>query len=180
MIRALDAPPLPPVILTLLAASASGVAGGGAICRTLAVTSGAPLFRDAGKISIFAIANGSPLTGNSRRGSITRTTAITRIAAPAATLLVGRFLTAGSVAEAAPTKPSGSSSSSHTSVSALAPNVSESRINLVPAYSRSPAQEPLSSHTGAGGVFRLISSPDTSRATTSITRPSKHFRWPAI
>jgi hypothetical protein len=179
MIRALDAPPLPPVILTLLVASGCA-AGGGTARRTLAVTSGASLFRDAGKISIFAIAKGSPLTGNSRRGSITRTTAIARIAAPAATLLVGRFRLAGGVAEAAPTKPSGSSSSSHTSVSALAPNVSESRINLVPAYSRSPAQEPLSSHTGAGGVFRLISSPDTSRATTSITRPSKHFRWPAI
>jgi hypothetical protein len=179
MIRALDAPPLPPVILTLLVASGCA-AGGGAACRTLAVTSGASIFRGAGKTSTFATANGSPLTGKSRRGSTTRTMAIARIAAPTTAPLVGRFRLAGGVAEAAPTKPSGSFSSSHTSVSALASNVSESRINLVPAYSRPPAQEPLSSHTGAGGVFRLISSPDTTRATTSITRPSKHFRWPAI
>ena len=179
MISALDAPPLPPVILTLLAAS--GVAGAAAVCRTLAVTSGASLLRRAGKISTFAIANGSPLTGKSRRGSITRTMAIAKIAAPTAAPLVGRFRPSGGVEEAVPTKPSGSSSSSHTAVDTLARNVSESRINLVPAYSRfvRPRSAPLMPRHAAR-VFRLIFSPDTSLVTAFVTRPKKHFRWPAI
>jgi hypothetical protein len=181
MISAFDAPPLPSVTLTLPVASACGAeaAGGGAVCRTLAVTSGASIFRGAGKTSTFATANGSPLTGKSRRGSIKRTVAIARIAAPFAAALVGRLRPAGSGTEAAPTKPSGSSSSSHTSVNALALNVSGSRINLVSAYSQSCAQDRPAAHTGAGG-FRLIFSPDTSPATPSITRPKKHVRWPAI
>ncbi len=136
---------LTPFVVSTCAAEAAGSAG---VCRTLAVTSGASSFRGAGKTSTFATANGSPATGKSRRGSMTRPTAITRIATPAAVPIVGRLCRRGS-AEAPPeTKPSGSFSSSHTSVDApRSERLRESRINLVPAYSRSPAQGRPSSYT---------------------------------
>jgi hypothetical protein len=120
MISGFGGPPDPRVILTPLVVStcAAEAAGVAVVWLTLAVASGASSFRGAGKTSTFATANGSPLTGKSRRGSITRPTAIARIAATVAAPLVGRLRhTAG--ANAAPeTKPSGSSSSSHTSVDA--------------------------------------------------------------
>jgi hypothetical protein len=116
MISGFGGPPAPRVILTpLVVSTCAGVA---VVWLTLAVVSGASSFRGAGKTSTFATANGSPLTGKSRRGSITRPTTIARIAATVVAPLVGRLRrTAG--ADAAPeTKPSGSSSSSHTSVDA--------------------------------------------------------------
>src|ERR1700722_6436392 len=93
MISRLGGPPDPRVILTpfvvsTCAAEAAGVAG---VWPTLAVASGASSFRGAGKTSTLATATGSLLTGKSRRGSITRPTAIARIAATGATHLVGRL-----------------------------------------------------------------------------------------
>jgi hypothetical protein len=120
MISAFGGPPLPRVTLTSLVASigAAEAAGGEAVRRTLAVTSGASSFRGADETSTFATANGSPATGKSRRGSMKRPMATARIATPAAVPIVGRLRPRGS-AEAPPeTKPSGSSSSSHTSVDA--------------------------------------------------------------
>ncbi len=120
MMSALGAPPFPRVTLTPLVASicAAASAGGETVCRTLAVTSGASSFRGAGKTSTFATANGSPAAGKSRRGSVTRPTAIARIATPVAVPIAGRLCRRVS-AEAPPeTRPSGSFSSSHTSVDA--------------------------------------------------------------
>ena len=93
MISGFGGPPDPRVILTPLVVStcAAEAAGGAAVWPTLAVTSGASSFGGAGKTSTFATANGSPLTGKSRRGSITRPTAIARIAATVAAPLVGRL-----------------------------------------------------------------------------------------
>jgi hypothetical protein len=143
MISGFGGPPDPRVILTPLvvstcAAEAAGVAG---IWTTLAVASGATSFGGAGKISTFATANGWPLIGKSGRGSITRPTAIARIAATVAAPLIGRLSRTANADPAPATKPSGSSSSSHTSVDASRSNVSESRINLVRAYSRPPAED---------------------------------------
>ncbi len=120
MISGLDGPPLPWVTLTpfVVSTCTAEAAGATAVCRTLAVTSGASSFRGAGKTSTFATAKGSPATGKSCRGSTTRPTAIARIATPAAIPIVGRLCRRGS-AEAPPeTRPSGSFNSSHTSVDA--------------------------------------------------------------
>jgi hypothetical protein len=182
-------PPDPRVILTpsvvsTCAAEAAGVAG---VWTTLAVVSGASSFRGAGKTSTFATANGSPATGKSRRGSMTRPTAIARIATPVAVPFVERLCPRGS-AEARPeAKPSGSFSSSHTSVDA--PRSERPRIANQPCPSLFSIARSRPSFlvilTQAARVFRLICGADTSRRQIlrrpiSATQPMKHFRWPAI
>ncbi len=120
MISGLGRPSDPRVILTpfVVSTCAADAAGAARVWPTLAVTSGASSFRGAGKTSTFATAKGSPATGKSCRGSITRPPAIARIPTPVAVPIVGRQRPWGS-AEAPPeTKPSGSLSSSHTSVDA--------------------------------------------------------------
>ena len=126
---------LTPFVVSTCVAEAAGSAG---VWPTLAVVSGATIFGGAGKTSTFATANGSPATGKSCRGSIMRPTAVATIATPAAVPLIGRLRPWGSAKASPVPKPSGSFSSSHTSVGALALNVLELRINLAPAYSRSP------------------------------------------
>src|SRR5271156_3586587 len=103
MISGFGGPPAPRVILTPLVVStcAAEADGGEAVWLTLAVASETSSFRGAGKTSTFATANGSPLTGKSRRGSITMPTAIARIAATVAAPLVGRLRRAAG-ADAAP------------------------------------------------------------------------------
>ena len=120
MISGLGGPPLqlPLTTLTPRASICAAASPGEAVCRTLAVTSGASSFRGAGKTSTFATANGSPAAGKSRRGSMSRPTAIARIATPVAVPIVARQRPRGG-AEAPPeARPSGSFSSSHTSVDA--------------------------------------------------------------
>jgi hypothetical protein len=120
IISGFGGPPGPRTTLTPLVASPSAAraAGGEAVCRTLAVTSGASSFRGAGKTSTFATAKGSPAAGKFCRGSMTRPTAIARTTTPVAVPIVGRLRPSGG-AEAPPeTKPSGSFSSSHTSADA--------------------------------------------------------------
>ena len=85
-----------------------------AVCGTIAATSGASSFRGAGKTSTLATAVGSPATGISFRGNITKTIAIARIAALVATPLIGPLRPTGQAAAPPEAKPSGSSSSSHT------------------------------------------------------------------
>jgi hypothetical protein len=184
MISGFGGPPDPRVILTPLvvstcAAEAAGVAG---IWLTLAVASGASSFRGTGKTSTLATANGWPLTGKSGRGSITRPTAITRIAATVATPLVGRLSRTASADPAPATKPSGSSSSSHTSVDAS--RSERLRVANQPCPSLFSAARRRYPMQGAR-VFLPIFSPDTSRSqispsSISATQPVKHCRWPAI
>jgi hypothetical protein len=121
MISAFAGPPpdprviLTPLVVSTCPAEAAGVAG---VWTTLALMSGATSFGGAGRISTFVTANGWPLTGKSGRGSITRPTMIARIAATVAAPLIGRLSRTTSADALPATKPSGSSSSSHTSVEA--------------------------------------------------------------
>jgi hypothetical protein len=172
-------PPDPRVILTPLvvstcAAEAAGVAG---IWLTFAVASGASSFRGAGKTSTLATANGSPLTGKSRCGSISRPTPIARIATPTvAARLIGRLSRTASADTAPATKPSGSSSSSHTSVDA--PRSERLRVANQPCpslFSAARRRYPMQ----VARVFLPIFSPDTSRSQISpspisATQPVKH------
>jgi hypothetical protein len=172
MISGFGGPPGPRVILTPLVVStcAAEADGGEAVWLTLAVAFGASSFRGAGKTSTFATANGSPLTGKSRRGSITRPTAIARIATPIVASFIGRLCTTASAGAAPETKPSGSSSSSHTSVDV--PRFERLRVANQPCPSlfSIPAQgRPSYSYPTRARIFRLIFSPDTSR-------PSSHHR----
>ena len=120
MISGFGGPPLPRVTLTPLVSSTCSAEGtaGADVWRTLAVTSGAAVLCGAGKTSTFATANGSPLSDKSRPGSISRQTANARSAAPIADRLVARLRRTGSATGAPEAKPSGSSSSSHTSADA--------------------------------------------------------------
>src|ERR1700690_131329 len=166
MISGFGGPPAPRVILTPLVVStcAAEADRGEAVWLTLAVASGASSFRGAGKTSTFATANGSPLTGKSRRGSIARPTAIARIATPIVACFIGRLCTMATAGAASETKPSGSSSSSHTSVDV--PRFERLRVANQPCPSlfSIPAQaRPSYSYPTRGRVFRLIFSPDTSR-----------------
>jgi hypothetical protein len=115
---------LTPFVVSTCAAEAADVAG---VWTTLAVASGVSSFGGAGKISTFATANGRPLTGKAGRGSITRPTAIARIAATVAATLIGRLSRTASADALPATKPSGSSSSSHTSVDAFSLRTPQSR-----------------------------------------------------
>ena len=166
MISGFGGPPDPRVILTLLvvstcAAEAAGVAG---VWTTLAVASAATIFGGGGKISTFATANGWPLTGKSGRGSITRPTAIARIVATVAAPLIGR-LSRTTNADAAPaTKPSGSSSLSHTSVDAS--RSERLRVANQPCPSLFSVARP-GYPMQAARVFLPIFSPDTSRPQIS-------------
>jgi hypothetical protein len=183
MISGFGGPPDPRVILTPLvvstcAAEAAGVAG---IWLTLAVASGASSFRGAGRTSTLATANGSLLTGKSRRGSITRPTAIARIAATVATSLVGRLSRTASADPARATKPSGSSSSSHTSVDASRSERLRVANQPCPSLFSDARRYPMQ----WARVFLPIFSPDTSRSqispsSTRATQPVKHCRCPAI
>jgi hypothetical protein len=183
MISGFGGPPDPRVILTPLvvstcAAEAAGVAG---IWTTLAVASGATSFGGAGKISTFATANGWPLTGKSGRGSITRPTAIARIAATVAAPLIGRLSRTVSADALPATKPSGSSSSSHTSVAAS--RSERPRVANQPCPSLFSVARPRYPMQAAR-VFLPIFSPDTSRRRISMIHERdptvKHYRWPAI
>jgi hypothetical protein len=184
MISGFGGPPDPRVILTPLvvstcAAEAAGVAG---IWLTLAVASGASSFRGTGKTSTLATANGWPLTGKSGRGSITRPTATARIAATVATPLVGRLSRTASADPVPATKPSGSSSSSHTSVDAS--RSERLRVANQPCPSLFSAARRRYPMQGVR-VFLPIFSPDTSRSqispsSISAIQPVKHCRWPAI
>jgi hypothetical protein len=177
-------PPDPRVILTpfvvsTCATEAVGVAG---VWPTLAVASGASSFRGAGRNSTLATANGSLLTGKSCRGSITRPTAIARIAATVATPLVGRLSRTASADPAPATKPSGSSSSFHTSVDA--PRSERLRVANQPCPSlfSDACRRYLMQGTR---VFLPILSPDTSQpqispSSVSATQSVKHCRWPVI
>jgi hypothetical protein len=168
MISGFDGPPDPRVILTpfVVSTCAAEAAGVARVWLTRAVASGASSFRGGGKISTFATANGSALTGKSRLGSITRPTAIARIATPIVAFLIGRLCTTAGADPAPATKPSGSSSSSHTFVDA--PRSERLRVANQPcpslfsdAYRRYPMQ--------GAQVFLPILSPDTSQ-------PRSHHR----
>ena len=169
---------LTPLVVSTCAAEATGVAG---VWPTLAVASGASSFRGAGKTSTLATANGSLLSGKSRRGSITRPTAIARIAATFAIPLVGRLSRTASADPAPETKPSGSSSSSHTLVDA--PRFKRLRVANQPCPSLFSAARRRYPMQGAQ-VFLPIFGPDTSRPQISPSfisdQPVKHCRWPAI
>jgi hypothetical protein len=166
MISGFGGPPGPCVILTPLVVStcAVDVAGGEAVCCTLAVASGASSFRGAGKSSTFATAPGSPLRDKSRRGSATRPTAIARSKTPIAASFVGRLWRTGGAVAAPEAKPSGSSSSSHTSVDA--PRSERLRVANQPCpslFSVARSRPSSSSYLmQAARVFRLIFTPDTS------------------
>jgi hypothetical protein len=162
MISGFGGPPDPRVILTPLvvstcAAEAAGVAG---VWTTIAIVSEATSFGGAGKISTFATANGWPLTGKSGRGSITRPTAIARIAATVAAPLIGRLSRATSTDALPATKPSGSSSSSHTSFDAS--RSERLRVANQPCPSLFSVARPRYP-IRAARVFLPIFSPDTSR-----------------
>jgi hypothetical protein len=184
MISGFGGPPDPRVILTPLIVStcAAEAAGVARVWPTLAVASGASSFRGAGKTSTLATANGSLLTGKSRRGRITRPTAIARIAATVAAPFIGRLSRTASADALPATKPSGSSSSSHTSVDA--PRFERLRVANQPCpslFSAARRRYPMQ----AAQVFLPIFSPDTSRSqippsSISATQPVKHCRWPAI
>jgi hypothetical protein len=169
---------LTPLVVSTCAAETVGIAG---VWLTLAVASGASSFRAAGRTSTFATANGSPLTGKSRRGSITRPAAIAMIAATVATPLVGRLSRAASADAASEIKPSGSSSSSHTSVDAS--RSKRLRVANQPCPSLFSVARPRYPMR-AWRVFLPIFSPDTSRRRISMIHERdptvKHYRWPAI